>query len=211
MSLARALVLGAVLLGLLAAAPAALADGDPASDYLLGRLDLPLAVRQPHPESGAGEADRDARERAEAGLPAEGGGDRDPVRPRLRAEPVQDSADLRALPRGGGLLLLEDRGARRHAPRLRDLQGEQAACGRQGPDREVEAPTKGNRAGVDDGGRRRGDEARGKTRAHACNDQHGGGGQLPSGRSAPRSPAGAVVLCLLGGGIWLLLRRRRTG
>jgi hypothetical protein len=32
----RLLVLGALLFGLLAAAPAALADGDPASDYLLG-------------------------------------------------------------------------------------------------------------------------------------------------------------------------------
>ncbi len=36
MSLRRSLVLGAVLFGLLVGAPAALADGDPASDYLLG-------------------------------------------------------------------------------------------------------------------------------------------------------------------------------
>ncbi len=36
MSVRRLLVVGAVLFGLLSAAPAALADGDPASDYLLG-------------------------------------------------------------------------------------------------------------------------------------------------------------------------------
>ena len=69
---------------LLAAAPAALADGDPASDYLLGGSTYLSPFDSHIPKAEQAKLDRHAREREEAGLPAEGRGDRDAVRPRRR-------------------------------------------------------------------------------------------------------------------------------
>ena len=91
------LLLAALALAL--AVPAALADGDPASDYLLSAADVPLAVRRPHPGGRAGAIYRDAREREEEGLPAQGRRDRHPLRPRLGADPLRQAPDLRQVPR----------------------------------------------------------------------------------------------------------------
>ena len=89
---ARRAACAALLLVLLAAVPAALADGDPASDFLLSRSPVPVALRRQDPGRGAGQAERDARERAAAGPAAEAGVDRHPLRPRRGADPLQQAA-----------------------------------------------------------------------------------------------------------------------
>ncbi len=88
---ARFGTLAALLLAVLASsAVPAFADGDPASDYLLSQSTFLSPFDGHIPACPVAGARRDAREREAAGLFAEGGGDRDELRPRA---PCRSSFD----------------------------------------------------------------------------------------------------------------------
>ena len=78
-------------LALALAVPAALADGDPASDYLLSGPSF-LSPYDGHiPAAEQARDQRDARERQGEGLPAPARRDRHPLRPRLGADPLRQA------------------------------------------------------------------------------------------------------------------------